>query len=227
MTNHSALTRAGRHEHWHRPDRRPFGFVTTLALDGRRVTVLFAHRRSWYFDLPVNVYDERRDARSFTNSGGGPVIAHPPCRLWCRMRHFSTAPSSEKDLAFFALDQVRRFGGVMEHPAFSTFWAAASLPIPDSSAVPVIDTHSGWTLTVSQKWWGHRAEKPTWLYIVGCSPREIPELPFSILPAKAACGRSSKRSTPSMEKDERAMTPLAFTWWLEELASRCSCRGLG
>lgn len=195
--------------------------MTTLSLDPRRVTVLFAHRRSHYFDLPVNVYEQRRNALSFDGAGGGPVIAHPPCRLWCRLSHLSTAPESEKYLAFFALEQVRKFGGVMEHPAFSKFWAAAGIEPPRSGSTITVDEYDGWTLPVSQKWWGHKAEKPTWLYIVGCSPRGIPELPYSILPAMASCGRSRKRNRKYLEKDDRNLTPVSFSWWLEELASRC------
>lgn len=190
--------------------------MTVLARDGRRVSVLFAHRRSAYFGLPVDVYDERRDAGSFV--GLGPVIAHPPCRLWCRLRAFSTAPEAERGLAFLALHLVRSNGGVLEHPAHSSFWDVAGLPRGNGER----DAFGGWTLAVSQKWWGHRAEKLTWLYIVGCGARDIPELPYSILPASHSCGRSRKRSRPSIEKAERDLTPAAFCWWLEELASRCS-----
>lgn len=194
----------------------------TLHNDARRVTVLFAHRRSEYWSLPVEVYDERRDAR--TDQGLGPVVAHPPCRLWCRLRGLSTAPESERDLAYYARDQVRRRGGVLEHPAHSIFWAAGGLPLPAAGAEPVRDEFGGWTLAVNQRWWGHRAEKPTWLYIVGCAPREIPELPLSFTPASHTCGRSTKRGTVlrALEKADRDLTPRSFAWWLEELASRCA-----
>lgn len=197
--------------------------MTQLALDSRRVSVLFAHRLSAYFDLPVDVYDERRDARSFINAGGGPVIAHPPCRLWSRMRGLSTAPESEKELAFFAVEQVRRFGGVLEHPAHSKLWRTAYLPLPGKHhCTPEFDEFGGWTLVVSQKWFGHRAEKMTWLYIVGCSPIDVPEMPLHLGEASHTCGYSrGARPRPECTKNERDLTPIAFAWWLEELASRC------
>lgn len=186
-----------------------------LLNDHRRVNVLFAHRRSVYWDLPVEVFDERRDARSWKLNEGGPVIAHPPCRLWCRMRHLSSAPADETELAFFALAAVRAKGGVLEHPAHSKFFEAAGLPRPGAE-----DEH-GFTFAVSQKWWGHRAEKSTWLYICGVRPDEIPEVPFCLLEASHTCGHSSGQSKPALDDDERDLTPVAFAWWLEELASRC------
>lgn len=189
--------------------------MTTLAIDAHRVAVLYAHRRTHYFDLPVVVYTEREDARAFNLNG--PVIAHPPCRPWCRMSHLSTAPASETELAFHALAVVRRNCGVLEHPAHSKFWKSAPLPPPGAK------DEYGFTLAVSQKWWGHRAEKPTWLYIVGCSPRDIPELPLTLARATHVCGRAELGSKlKSMEPDERDLTPLDFCYWLEELASRCA-----
>lgn len=187
-----------------------------LLNDKRRVSVLFAHRRSAYWDLPVEVFDERRDARAWKMNEGGPVIAHPPCRLWCRMSHLSVAPESERELAFFALAAVRSNRGVLEHPAHSKFWAAAGLPRPGAK-----DEH-GWTLAVSQKWWGHRAEKGTWLYIVGCPPAEIPELPLVLGRASHTCGLARGQTKRGLDDDERDLTPIHFAWWLEELASRCS-----
>jgi hypothetical protein len=180
--------------------------------------VLFAHRRSAYWDLPVEVWDERRDARGWKRNAGGPVIAHPPCRLWCAMSHLSTAPAEETELAFFALAAVRAHGGVLEHPAYSKFWKAAGLPAPGC------EDEQGWTLAVSQKWWGHRAEKLTWLYVVGCRPGGIPELPFALHEATHTVGHSRARgkTKPGVGSDEADLTPVAFAWWLEELASRCA-----
>lgn len=186
--------------------------------DHRRVNVLFAHRRSAYWDLPVEVFDERRDARSHKKEEGGSIIAHPPCQLWCRMSHLSTAARCEAELAFFALERVRAKGGVLEHPAHSKFWSAASLPPPAAGK----DEFGGWTLAVSQRWWGHRAEKPTWLYIVGCSARSIPEFPISFVPASHVVGHSRGQGRPAVGSDEADLTPVAFAWWLEELASRCA-----
>jgi hypothetical protein len=88
------------------------------------VAVLFARSVSVYKTLPgVDVWDEARDARWWP--GGGPVVAHPPCRLWAKLRQFAKArdPVMERQLAIDAVRRVQRYGGVLEHPAESTLWA--------------------------------------------------------------------------------------------------------
>lgn len=193
--------------------------MSARANDSRRVNVLFAHRRSVYWDLPVEVFDERRDARSHRAGEGGPIIAHPPCRLWCRLRALSKAPEAERSLAFFALERVRMHGGVLEHPAHSLFWRAAGLPRP--SRAHGQDEWGGWTLPVLQCWWGHRARKATWLYIVGCDPSQVPEVPFGAFEPTHTCGPSKAKRLAVLQGDDLDLTPVAFAWWLEELASRC------
>jgi len=53
----------------------------------KTVAVLCAAPRTIYRSLEaVEVYDRRRDARTF--AGGMPIIAHPPCRGWsAKTRH--------------------------------------------------------------------------------------------------------------------------------------------
>lgn len=131
------------------------------------VAVLFARADSNYKALPeTDVWDAERDARKWP--GGCPVVAHPPCRAWGRLKHMANPRPDEKNLARLAVALVREFGGVLEHPARSELWAAQKLPQPGER-----DQYGGWTLPISQYWWGHRAEKKTWLYIVGCEPRRI------------------------------------------------------
>jgi len=56
------------------------------------VAVLFARADSHYKALPgVDVWDEARDARKWP--GGAPLVAHPPCRLWAKLRQFAKASS--------------------------------------------------------------------------------------------------------------------------------------
>lgn len=170
--------------------------------------VLYARRTSVYHDLASDVYDEDRDARTFHRSC--PVVAHPPCRAWGRLRGFSKHPASELALGVHAVRTVQRCGGVVEHPAHSLLWSACDLPWPGFPR----DVHSGWTLPVDQSWWGHRAPKATWLYIVGVSPDELPAMPFHL-------GQAEGRIA-SMGKPEREATPPAFAKWLLELARRAA-----
>ena len=181
------------------------------------VAVLFARHDSVYKSIPgCDVWDIKRDARLWP--GGSPVVVHPPCRAWGRLRTFAKPRPDEKDLARWAVAQVRRWGGVLEHPAGSTLWADQNLPLHGEGR----DEHGGWTLAAPQKWWGHKAEKATWFYIVGCVPSEIPMLPL-VLGDALYVVQSRKRHDhrPHITKAEREHTPEALARWLVELARRC------
>lgn len=186
------------------------------------VAVLFARKDSVYKTLPYcDVFDKERDARNFR--GTMPIVAHPPCAQWGTLRHMSRNIPEEKALALEAVGLVRTNGGVLEHPKRSTLWDVANLPAPGAPA----DKYGGWTLAVSQKWFGHRAEKQTLLYIVGCKPSDIPTFPITLGEAHCVVGTSGRRKDgtrkdlPEISKAEREHTPKAFAEWLCELAKRC------
>lgn len=172
------------------------------------VAVLFARSNSIYKAMPdCDVFDLERDARSYT--GTAPVIAHPPCRGWGRLRHLAKVRPDEKELALFAIEQVRRCGGVLEHPWASSLWSVAGLPVPGQ-----IDRFGGFTLGVLQGDFGHVAPKATWLYIVGLHhPRDIPCPAFEL-------GMKTGR-VENMGKSAREATPPRFATWLYDLATRC------
>lgn len=188
------------------------------------VAVLFAHRRSIYKTLDgVDVWDEDRDARRWP--GGGPLVAHPPCRAWGRFRTFAKPEPHEKQLAIDAVAHVRRWGGVLEHPAHSTLWPECGLPSPARGA------HDGWggfTLHVDQVWWGHPAQKSTFLYIAGLVRSEVPSFdiplvgPTHVIEANRARRRNGGDHLPYLPKSGREHTPPRFAEWLVELASRCT-----
>jgi len=185
----------------------------------RRIAILFARSDSNYKSLPgCDVWDAERDAIRWP--GGSPVVAHPPCRAWGRLRTFAKPRPDEKQLALWAVDQVRKFGGVLEHPAYSTLWGAKALPKYQER-----DEFGGWTLPISQMWWGHRAEKMTWLYIVGCAPVDVPAIPL-VLGEASHVVQSRKRNDhrPHITKAEREHTPPALAEWLCELARRCQAQ---
>jgi hypothetical protein len=184
------------------------------------VAILFARADSTYKDLPdCDVWDAERDARLW--HGGCPVVAHPPCRAWGRLRHFAKPRPDEKALALWAVEQVRKFGGVLEHPASSTLWPAAGLPAPNER-----DLWGGWTLPIHQHHFGHRAEKKTFLYIVGCDPASIPPLPYRMdEPTHVVQTTKRNGGRPHITKAEREHTPPELALWLVELAASCSgCR---
>lgn len=182
------------------------------------VAVLFARADSNYKSLPdVEVYDVERDARTY--DGPFPVVAHPPCRAWGRLRTFANPRPDERNLARLSVALVREFGGVLEHPAGSTLWDSQLLPPPGGQR----DAFGGWTLAAPQKWWGHKAEKATWFYIVGCAPRSIPAIPY-VMGEAAYVVQSRKRHDhrPHISKADREHTPPELCSWLVSLASRCS-----
>lgn len=168
------------------------------------VSVLFARSDSCYTELVADVWDKDRDARKY--AGSNPVVCHPPCRGWGRLRHLAKPRPDEKALALFAVQQVRRCGGVLEHPLGSALWPEAGLPVPG-----LVDEFGGWTLRVDQGWWGHPAPKPTYLYIVGITREQVGELPVQL---HRAGGR-----TVALSAADRERTPIAFARFLVGLAS--------
>jgi hypothetical protein len=184
------------------------------------IAVLFARRDSNYKAMQgIDVYDVDRDARTF--AGRQRIVAHPPCRAWGRYKAFARPLPHEKDLARDAVRLIRRNGGVLEHPAHSDLWPDMGLPLPGAGR----DKWGGWSLDVAQCWWGHRAEKRTWLYVVGIEPKAIPVMPFTLGRGTHVIGHSrwgrASCKRPEVSKAEREHTPPAFAAWLVDLASKC------
>ncbi len=197
------------------------------------VTVLFARRDSIYKTFPgVDVWDADRDALQWP--GGTSVVAHPPCRAWGRLKHFARPREGERELALWAVEQVRKWGGVLEHPAASKLWPVAGLPEPGER-----DAWGGWTLPIVQMWWGHRAEKKTRLYICGVEPRDVPPTPIRLGEAPCIVGTPGRRRggarlrpgdsgyRPEVSKSEREHTPKLLATWLLEVAGRAAGAGVG
>ncbi len=143
----------------------------------RTVAALFVQRDGCYYGLPdVDPWDEARDARLY--AGPHPVVAHPPCSRWCRLAGLVEARWGHKrgdDGGCFAsaLASVRRWGGVLEHPAYSEAWSTFGLPTPRPQGGWVRGMCGGWSCHVEQGRYGHIAKKATWLYAVGT---ELPSL---------------------------------------------------
>lgn len=188
------------------------------------VAVLFARADSVYKTIPgCDVWDISRDARKWP--GGAPVVAHPPCRAWGRLRAFAKPRPDEKDLARWAVAQVREWGGVLEHPESSTLWADQDLPKAEDR-----DGHGGWTLPIHQWWFGHRAQKRTWLYIVGLEPRELPDFPLRLVLSDCRIRLDKRRADgthirkgdadyqPILGDAEREHTPPELAHWLVNVA---------
>jgi len=118
-------------------------------------------------------------------------------------------------LALFAVRQVRKFGGVLEHPASSTLWNEAGLP-----RVGERDGYGGFSMQINQSWFGHRAEKKTWLYI--CGVWALPDIPLRLEYPSHVVQSRKRLSLPHITKAEREQTPMAFAQWLIGVARESS-----
>lgn len=137
------------------------------------IAALYVEPDGIYCGLPhVDPWDRERDARQY--AGPYPVVAHPPCERWGR--YWQGGPSAagryelgDDDGCFeAALAAVRRWGGVIEHPADSHAWASFGLARPPRSGGWIAaDFCGGWTCHVEQGHYGHMSRKPTWLYAHG------------------------------------------------------------
>lgn len=183
----------------------------------RQVAVLFARADSIYKTLPgCDVWDIERDARKWP--GGAPIVGHPPCRTWSSLSHFCTqAAPGEKELAPWCVEQIRKWGGVLEHPPKSKLWPHMKLPEPGAPR----DKWGGFTIEVKQYWWGHLCDKWTRFYIVGVGALPLP-IPFRAGEAPMVMQFSHKcRRRPQLKpRSLREATPPALAEWLVELARR-------
>lgn len=185
------------------------------------VSALFTRKDSIYKTLGIDCWDIERDARKWP--GGNPVIAHPPCRAWGQLSHMAKPRPDEKQLAIWSIGQIRKWGGVLEHPRASRLWKVMGLPLGKET-----DEYGGFTLSVNQFWWGHRAEKKTLLYICGCPRSELPEIPirFETPTHVITCGTRKGHPSwkPRVTAKEREETPEAFAKWLIEVSNKCTAK---
>ena len=168
-----------------------------------------------------NCWGVERDATTY--SGPGPVVAHPPCGPWGKLRFLCTKQDAAPGP--IAVGQVRAVGGVLEHPEGSTLWAHQSIPrpAPGEGVVPMLAGRE-WTLCVDQCRWGHKAQKRTWLMFVGIRPSDLPPIPPWVKPTHCIddghAGDAASKGLRHLTKGERHITPPAFAAWLVECARR-------
>lgn len=150
------------------------------------IAALYVETNGSYFNLPnVDPWDEARDARKY--AGPYPVVAHPPCPRWGKLwagqplhikRTGERKIKGDDDGCFeAALNAVRTYGGVIEHPWGSHAWPHFGLIVPERSGGWIMaDFEGGWTCCVEQGQYGHYARKPTLLYVFGIDPSDLPSL---------------------------------------------------
>ncbi len=192
------------------------------------VAALFVETGGIYFGLDdVDPWDEQRDARLY--AGPYPVVAHPPCNRWSVL-----APLIESLYGYrvgddggcfeAALNAVRTYGGVLEHPAHSLAWKRFGLPRPRRQGWTLSLFDPGMTCEVEQAAYGHRARKTTWLYAVGIEPIDL-KWGSPAVSAQVSGFQGLPAGTPYAMKeavrvrpDPAARTPAAFAQILLDVA---------
>ncbi len=193
-------------------------------IDTPTVAALFVDKRGPYWGRPdVDAWDVERDARKYT--GDLPAVAHPPCQLWVNFAALNfkryggehNRPGNDGGCFESALANVRRCGGVLEHPASSNAWAAYSLQRPSTGGWTrdFRGSRPEWTCEVWQSAYGHPARKRTWLLYVGNPPPH--EMNWARESGTHQVGWFD-RIKPTLSKSEASRTPPAFAEALLSLA---------
>jgi hypothetical protein len=181
-----------------------------------------------------NCWGVERDARKYI--GTAPVVAHPPCNLWVNMAAVNWKRYGRQRPAWYkggtdggcfasALASVRKYGGVLEHPAGSHAWDVYKLATP-TCAVGWLELYrqpggvgpkefQGRGCEVWQSAYGHPARKRTWLLY--CGKRPPFELRWDRQPGTHQVGWFD-RNKPTLSKRAASATPHAFAEELIRLA---------
>jgi hypothetical protein len=158
-----------------------------------KIAILCACKGSNYFAINIpgvqlDIYDQSKDAFSFKLDC--PVIAHPPCAQWSRLRKFSKPDQKEKSLAAWCKYAVDKCGGILEHPSGSLFMNS------------FCDKKK--TISVDQHWWHFPGRKKTLLYFNHYKPQTHP-LNFN---------QYKYSDITSLHSSARSITTIEFNKWL-------------
>lgn len=154
------------------------------------ITVLCVMEDSNYFKIPdLDLWTKERDAWNYIPDGK-PIIAHPPCQQWSRLKNFAKKDDKEKQLAVYCAQLVKNNGGILEHPAGSALFEYVGIP---RNKIRSIDQH----------WFGFPARKRTYLYVEGVN-LEPYQLLFNAVEKKVA----------DLSRKQRSKMPLTMCEWL-------------
>lgn len=188
------------------------------------IAALYVQTDGHYFGLPdVDPWDVKRDARNY--AGPWPVVAHPPCGRWCRLAglvqaRYGYRKGDDGGTFAAALAAVRKWGGVLEHPAWSDAWPAHDLPTP---------TKGGWSRTLAGDWvceveqhaYGHAARKATWLLYHGATPPPSMRWVYNARGTAVISGCANRGVLPDRPRlwaKAASRTPVAFRDVLIQIA---------
>lgn len=171
-------------------------------------TVLFTQKKSNYHKLKCLCFGKKEDALNFKKTY--PAIYHPPCRSWSRLRGLSKRLPVEHWFALWSLIRVRRYGGILEHPASSLLFNKYIIR-PGAG----YDEWGGFSVCVDLHWWGFPAVKRTYLYFVGLSIDQLPPFPLNFNAVTHVIGTTAHKSDlKELSKSQRSKTPFSMCEYL-------------
>jgi hypothetical protein len=192
-----------------------------------KINALFVETDGVYFNQE-NIIPWDIEKNAFDCKNNLKAICHPPCKRWGR--YWSGGPSvkvkklmGDDNQSFaFCLWYVRTFGGIIEHPQGSHAWNYYGLKKPKHGQGWIeADSYGGYTCSVYQGNYGHKAPKPTWLYINKVNKKEldwsrpenklkVEESPHSKEEAMAIRNDPNYKPKKRISEKERMDTPIEF-----------------
>jgi hypothetical protein len=194
-----------------------------------KVAALYVDTKGPYSKITnVDCWDESKDARLY--NGPDPVIAHPPCGRWGKMapvnlKRWGAKIGDDNGCFDAALKSVRKYGGVLEHPAQTIAWKTFGLTKPNKEGwLKVSETE--WVGEVWQSDYGHKATKKTWLYFVGNKK----PLDFIMTKTKGTYQvgggvHKNNNKLPRLPQKETHLTPINFAKYLVKIATESKQNG--
>jgi len=181
------------------------------------IAALYVAAGGCYTDLPgVDAWTEDRDARLY--DGPWPVVAHPPCARWSVLAYSVRARygyeiGDDGGCFAHALSCIRKFGGVLEHPARSIAFGRFQLGRPAPHHWQR-NLWGDWVTQASQTAYGHKAQKRTWLVFHSPTGRQPPELDWREYEAthQVSYGKRDDGTywLPPLSKVQSKATPIPF-----------------
>jgi hypothetical protein len=158
------------------------------SINGNDIAVLCASNKSKYYLINgLDIYDNNRNA--FTFNSNLPIIAHPPCAQWSRLKGLAKPLILEKYLAVWCYEWIVKNGGILEHPNGSYLFDYLGI--------------RNKCYKVDLREFGYPAIKTTLLYFHNYKPISQP---LTLEPARS--------NVTKMHSADRMITPIKFNRWL-------------
>lgn len=178
-----------------------------------KAEIYFTRKKSNYLKFDCDCYDIKRNA--LTTVSTGPAIYHPPCRMWGKLKTLAKGNIQEKELALWALNRVRLYGGILEHPAGSELFLK-HIVMPGKG----YDEFGGFSVATDLHQFGYPALKKTYLYVVGMSIRDMPAMPMNFdAVTHNVCNSRARNGLKEVSKSMRETTPENMCKYLIECLS--------